>query len=169
MDLEEALWLGYESNTRLFPNGGRSIFFLEVKRDESLKKASFFQGFTSTTLLEQLLHLWTILILEEFTTVPQFCWHFFLIFRLPVCDDEPCGNAEVVAFCAELLGIEPPPIQQFDDIKDSMSPMARSFYEQSRKVLNTRLKEELGYALKYKTYREGMKAQFDEEQASGKY
>ena len=73
----------------------------------------------------------------------------------------------MVAFCAELLGIEPPPIQQFDDIKESMSPMARSFYEQSRKVLNTRLKEELGYALKYKTYREGMKAQFDEEQASG--
>lgn len=51
----------------------------------------------------------------------------------------------------------------FDDIKDSMSAMARSFYTQSRKVLNHRIKRELGYELKYPTYREGLKAQYLEE------
>ncbi|ABS61825.1 NAD-dependent epimerase/dehydratase [Parvibaculum lavamentivorans DS-1] len=73
-----------------------------------------------------------------------------------VCDDEPAPAHEVVAYAAELLGREPPlevPYETAD-----LSPMARSFYAASRRVSNVRLHEELGYDLRYPTYREGLKA-----------
>lgn len=80
-----------------------------------------------------------------------------------VCDDLPCDNSQVVAFAAKLLEISEPPEVRFEDVKDGMSPMAQSFYTQSRRVANKRLKEELGYKLLYPTYKEGMKAQVAEE------
>jgi hypothetical protein len=39
-----------------------------------------------------------------------------------------------------------------------MTQMARSFYEGSRRIANRRIKAELGVALKYPTYREGLAA-----------
>ena len=39
-----------------------------------------------------------------------------------------------------------------------MTPMARSFYAESKKVRNDRIKDELGIALKYPDYRSGLKA-----------
>lgn len=83
-----------------------------------------------------------------------------------VCDDLPLSNSPVVAFGAELLGIEEPPEKLFEEVKDSMSPMAQSFYTQTRRVENNRIKDELGYKLLYPTYKEGMRAQYLEEQNS---
>jgi nucleoside-diphosphate-sugar epimerase len=73
-----------------------------------------------------------------------------------VCDDEPCPPQDVVAFAADLLKIPAPPEIPFDEAE--LSPMARSFYAESKRVSNRRIKDELGYKLIYPTYREGLTA-----------
>ena len=73
-----------------------------------------------------------------------------------VCDDEPAPAPDVVAHAAELLGRAPPPEVPFE--KADLSPMGRSFYMSSRRVSNRRIHEELGVALDYPTYREGLKS-----------
>jgi nucleoside-diphosphate-sugar epimerase len=73
-----------------------------------------------------------------------------------VCDDEPAPPQDVVAFAAELLGVPAPPELPFATA--DLSPMARSFYMDNRRVRNTRIKSELGVRLAYPTYREGLRA-----------
>lgn len=73
-----------------------------------------------------------------------------------VCDDEPAPPQDVVAFAAELLGVPPPPEEPFETAE--LSPMARSFYRDNRRVRNSRIKEELGVRLAYPSYREGLRA-----------
>lgn len=73
-----------------------------------------------------------------------------------VCDDDACPPQEVVAYAAELLGMTPPPLIPFEDAE--MSPMGRSFYSESKRVKNDRMKSELGVSLLYPTYREGLSA-----------
>ncbi len=75
-----------------------------------------------------------------------------------VADDLPAANAEVVAYACELLGRPVPPLIPWAEVAPTMSPMARSFYSESRKVRNDKLKRELGVVLRYPTYREGLKA-----------
>lgn len=78
-----------------------------------------------------------------------------------VCDDEPAPAQDPVAYAADLLGVTPPPEIAFHDIKDSMSPMALSFYAESKRVRNTRMKDELGITLAYPSYREGLRALYE--------
>jgi len=73
-----------------------------------------------------------------------------------VTDDEPAPPQDVVAFGAGLLGIEPPPEIPFETA--DLTPMARSFYGENKRVSNRRLKEELGYAFRYPNYRAALKA-----------
>jgi nucleoside-diphosphate-sugar epimerase len=73
-----------------------------------------------------------------------------------VADDEPAAPGEVVAYAAELMGVPAPPEIDFADA--DLTPMARSFYEGSRRIRNTRIKSELGVTLNYPTYREGLAA-----------
>jgi dTDP-4-dehydrorhamnose reductase len=73
-----------------------------------------------------------------------------------VCDDEAAPPQDVVAFAAALLGIAPPPIEDFSSAV--LSPMAKSFYDDNKRVANRRIKEELGVVLRYPTYREGLAA-----------
>jgi NAD dependent epimerase/dehydratase family len=73
-----------------------------------------------------------------------------------VADDEPAAPDEVIAYAAELLGVEPPPAVPFAEAE--LTPMARSFYGDSRRVANARIKSELGVALAYPSYREGLRA-----------
>lgn len=73
-----------------------------------------------------------------------------------LCDDLPAAPADVVAYACELLGVAPPPLQPFDT--GTLSPMARSFYRDNKRVRNDRLKTELGVALKYPDYRAGLRA-----------
>ena len=75
-----------------------------------------------------------------------------------VADDLPAANADVIAHACELLGRPVPPAVSWEEAAPSMSAMARSFYAESRKVLNEKLKRELGVVLRYPTYREGLKA-----------
>jgi nucleoside-diphosphate-sugar epimerase len=73
-----------------------------------------------------------------------------------VCDDEPAPPADVVAFACELLGVAPPPLTPFAEAK--LSAMGRSFFAESKRVDNSRIKGELGVRLRYPTYREGLTA-----------
>lgn len=73
-----------------------------------------------------------------------------------VTDDEPAAPQEVVAYAAQLTGSPQPPALDFATA--SLSPMARSFYSESKRVSNTRLKAELLPSLVYPTYREGLAA-----------
>ncbi|HYM31264.1 MAG TPA: SDR family oxidoreductase [Candidatus Cybelea sp.] len=73
-----------------------------------------------------------------------------------VCDDEPAPPADVVAFACALIGIEPPPLVPFERAK--LSEMGRSFFSESKRVSNGRIKAELGVRLRYPSYRQGLQA-----------
>jgi nucleoside-diphosphate-sugar epimerase len=73
-----------------------------------------------------------------------------------ITDDEPAPPQDVSAFAAALLGIEPPPL--IDWREAGLQPMARSFYEENKRVRNDRMKRALGVTLGYPTYREGLRA-----------
>ncbi|MEX0582863.1 MAG: SDR family oxidoreductase [Sneathiella sp.] len=73
-----------------------------------------------------------------------------------VADDEPAPPQDVVSHAAALLGVTPPPLIDFETA--DLSPMARSFYSDSKRVRNTKIKSELGVSLKFPTYREGLAA-----------
>ena len=73
-----------------------------------------------------------------------------------VADDEPAPPQDVIAFAAELLGVEPPQEVPFEEA--DLSEAARSFYADNRKVANDRIREELGVDLKHPTYRDGLRA-----------
>jgi nucleoside-diphosphate-sugar epimerase len=75
-----------------------------------------------------------------------------------VADDEPAPNADVIAHAFELLGRPVPPAIPYEQIAPALSPMARSFYADSRRVRNALIKQELGVRLAYPTYREGLRA-----------
>jgi dTDP-4-dehydrorhamnose reductase len=71
-----------------------------------------------------------------------------------VTDDDPGPPQDVVAYAAKLLGQEPPPELDFEAAQ--LSDMARSFYSESKRVKNTRMKKELGVVLGFPSYREGL-------------
>lgn len=67
-----------------------------------------------------------------------------------IADDEPGPPQDVVAFAAKLMGREPPPEIPFENAV--MSPMARSFYGDNKRVSNAKLRS-AGYAFRYPNYR----------------
>lgn len=73
-----------------------------------------------------------------------------------VCDDEACPPQDVVEFGARLLGLPVPPDVPIESAQ--LSPMAKSFYADSKRVSNARIVTELGVKLSYPTYREGLTA-----------
>jgi nucleoside-diphosphate-sugar epimerase len=81
-----------------------------------------------------------------------------------VCDDAPDAPEAVVAFACTLLGVAPPPLIAFEEA--DLSPMARSFYDDNKRVANTRMKQELGVRLRYPDYRTGLRALLAGEQAA---
>jgi nucleoside-diphosphate-sugar epimerase len=73
-----------------------------------------------------------------------------------LCDDEPAANSDLIAYAAELLGIEPPPEVKLEDA--NLSTAAMRFYAESKRVSNALAKAELGWRPMYPTYREGLAA-----------
>jgi nucleoside-diphosphate-sugar epimerase len=73
-------------------------------------------------------------------------------------DDEPTAPGDPIVFAAALLGIAPPPEIPFEEAKKTMSPFAVSFYGETKRVRNARIKSVLGVTLRYPTYREGLRA-----------
>lgn len=78
-----------------------------------------------------------------------------------VCDDEPAPPEDVIGHAAELLQMPLPPAIPFEEAE--MTPMARSFYAESKKVSNRRIKQELGIKLLYPDYRSGLRAILENE------
>lgn len=77
-----------------------------------------------------------------------------------VTDDEPAPPQDVVAYAASLMSVEPPPEIPFDTAQ--LSPMARSFYGENKRVANAAIKA-AGYRFRFPDYR----AAFDHMWASG--
>jgi nucleoside-diphosphate-sugar epimerase len=73
-----------------------------------------------------------------------------------VSDDEPAPSEEVLAYAAELLGLPLPPAVPFQEA--GLSGMAASFWTESRRVSNQRIRSHLGVELLYPSYREGLRA-----------
>jgi nucleoside-diphosphate-sugar epimerase len=73
-----------------------------------------------------------------------------------LCDDDPAPPEDVLAHAAQLLGLPPPPEEDWQTAE--MTPMARSFYAESKRVRNDRIKNDLGIRLIHPDYRSGLAA-----------
>ena len=71
-----------------------------------------------------------------------------------LADDLPASHDAVIEFAAALLGRAPPPIVPLDQL----SPMARGFHAENRRVANGKARRVLGWAPRYPDYRAGLRA-----------
>ncbi|MEB3258117.1 MAG: NAD-binding protein [Cyanobacteriota bacterium] len=74
---------------------------------------------------------------------------------LNLADQEPCPSSETLGYAAHLLDCRLPPVERFTDVAGTLSPMARSFWMENRRADSRLLREQLGYQLRYPSYREG--------------
>jgi nucleoside-diphosphate-sugar epimerase len=74
---------------------------------------------------------------------------------LNVADNRPCSSSETLGYAAHLLGCRLPAAELYAEAAERMSPMARSFWSENRRVSNHLLCQDLGYRLLYPSYREG--------------
>ncbi len=86
---------------------------------------------------------------------------------LHLADDVPAESAAVVAEAARLLGVAPPPLLPFDAALMAMSPMARSFWAENRRVASAATQAALGYRWRFPDYRAGLAAILTEESGDG--
>ncbi|WP_372804080.1 SDR family oxidoreductase [Loktanella salsilacus] len=77
-----------------------------------------------------------------------------------VCDDDPAPPQDVIAYAAQLLGLPVPEAVPFENAE--LTPMARSFYAESKKVRNDRIKDDLGVKLLFPDYRSGLQSLLDQ-------
>lgn len=73
-----------------------------------------------------------------------------------LADDLPCHQNRVIEAACAMLGMPLPPLQTMDEA--GLSPMARAFYAENRRVANGKAKRLLGWAPRHPTYREGLAA-----------
>ena len=73
-----------------------------------------------------------------------------------LADDEPCSQNAVIEHACRLLGLPLPPLQSMDQA--GLSPMARAFYAENRRVANRKARRVIGWNPRYPTYREGLAA-----------
>jgi hypothetical protein len=77
-----------------------------------------------------------------------------------IADDMPAPGEAVIAEAARMMGIDPPPLIPIEDA--DLSPMARGFYAENRRVANGKMKRDLGLRLRYPDYKRGLAAIFRE-------
>jgi nucleoside-diphosphate-sugar epimerase len=73
-----------------------------------------------------------------------------------IADDEPCSQNAVIEEACRFLGLAPPPLQSLDEA--GLSPLARAFYAENRRIANGKAKRVLGWQPRYPGYREGLRA-----------
>lgn len=73
-----------------------------------------------------------------------------------VSDDAPAPPQDVIMYASMLMGIDPPPEQDLESA--DLTPLARSFYAENKRVSNRKLKDEFGMRLTFPTYRVGLEA-----------
>lgn len=71
-----------------------------------------------------------------------------------LADDEPCHQNRLVEWGCAILGAALPPLQTLDEA--GLSPAARAFYAENRRVANGKAKRLLGWSPRYPTFREGL-------------
>lgn len=81
------------------------------------------------------------------------------IFNL--ADDQPCAQNDLIVHGCALLGHPVPPLQPIEEA--GLSPAARAFYTENRRVANGKAKRKLGWRLLYPDYRSGLAACLAEE------
>lgn len=74
-----------------------------------------------------------------------------------LADDNPAPSHELIDYACQLLGQDSPPLITYDQDLD-MSPMARSFYKDNKRISNRKIKDKLGITLKYPDYKHGLDA-----------
>ena len=75
-----------------------------------------------------------------------------------LADACPCPSSETLSYAAHLLGCRLPEMQSFASLAASMSPMAQSFWSENRRADSRLLRDTLGYALRFPSFREGYRA-----------
>jgi nucleoside-diphosphate-sugar epimerase len=73
-----------------------------------------------------------------------------------LADDLPAPQSDVIAFACALLGRAPPPLVPLD--RAGLSPQARAFYSENRRIANGKAKRVLGWRPLYPDYRLGLRA-----------
>ncbi|RIV81773.1 SDR family NAD(P)-dependent oxidoreductase [Aurantiacibacter xanthus] len=73
-----------------------------------------------------------------------------------LADDLPASQNAVIEEACRLLGVEPPPLVSLEEV--GLSPMARGFYAENRRVANGKARRVLGFRPLYPTYREGLRS-----------
>ena len=73
-----------------------------------------------------------------------------------LADDLPASQNAVIEEACRLLGLDPPPLQSLDEA--GLSPQARAFYAENRRVANGKARRVLGWRPNFPTYREGLRA-----------
>ena len=73
-----------------------------------------------------------------------------------LADDLPCSQNTVIEEASRLLGLAPPPLQSLDTAQ--LSPQARAFYAENRRVANGKAKRVLGWSPRFANFREGLAA-----------
>lgn len=71
-----------------------------------------------------------------------------------LADDLPCSQNDVIEHAAALLARAPPPFVALE----TLSPMARGFYAENRRVANGKAKRLLGWRPLYPDYRAGLRS-----------
>jgi nucleoside-diphosphate-sugar epimerase len=73
-----------------------------------------------------------------------------------LADDLPASHNAVIDEACRLLGVEPPPLQSLAEA--GLSPQARAFYGENRRVANGKARRLLGWRPRFRTFREGLRA-----------
>ena len=81
-----------------------------------------------------------------------------------VTDDRPGPPQDVIVEAARLMGVEPPPEQAFETAE--LTPMARSFYGENKRVSNAKLKAS-GFSLAFPTYPQSLAQLLQDERWRG--
>ncbi|MBL0916478.1 MAG: SDR family NAD(P)-dependent oxidoreductase, partial [Sphingopyxis sp.] len=71
-----------------------------------------------------------------------------------LADDEPCHQNRLVEWGCAMLGAALPPLQTLEDA--GLSPAARAFYAENRRVASGKANRLLGWSPRYPTFREGL-------------
>jgi len=72
-----------------------------------------------------------------------------------ISDNYPCSNEEIIKYATDLIKTNLPKKIKCENIKNEM---LKSFYKDSKKVCNKKMKQFFVYELKYSTFREGLNA-----------
>ncbi|MGV3771065.1 MAG: SDR family NAD(P)-dependent oxidoreductase [Sphingobium phenoxybenzoativorans] len=73
-----------------------------------------------------------------------------------LADDLPCPQNRIIEAASAMLGVAPPPLQTLEEA--ALSPQARAFYSENRRVANGKAKRALGWKPLYPTFAEGLAA-----------